>query len=132
MIDWQEGMSKYPAILIAGPTASGKSQLALDIAEKVDGVIVNADSMQVYEDLRVLTARPSENDLETAPHALYGFVPGHTPYSAGRFAQDAEKVIDKMIASTGMKDLREHIVTRKIITPTGWQDANAAARASCT
>ena len=99
MIDWQEGMSKYRAILIAGPTASGKSQLALDIAEKVDGVIVNADSMQVYEDLQVLTARPSINDLETAPHALYGFVPGDTPYSAGKFAQDAEKVIAECVES---------------------------------
>ncbi len=90
-------MSKYRAILIAGPTASGKSQLALDIAEKVDGVIINADSMQVYEDLRVLTARPSDTDLATATHALYGFVPGHTPYSAGRFAQDAEKVIAECV-----------------------------------
>ena len=90
-------MSKYRAILIAGPTASGKSQLALDIAEKVDGVIVNADSMQVYEDLRVLTARPSETDLAAAPHALYGFVPGQTPYSAGKFAEDAEKVIAECV-----------------------------------
>ncbi|MEM9355529.1 MAG: tRNA (adenosine(37)-N6)-dimethylallyltransferase MiaA [Pseudomonadota bacterium] len=90
-------MSKYRAILIAGPTASGKSQLALDIAEKVDGVIVNADSMQVYEDLQVLTARPDAKDLNSATHALYGFVPGHTPYSAGQFAQDAENVIAECV-----------------------------------
>lgn len=86
-------MAKYRAILIAGPTASGKSQLALEIADKINGVIINADSMQVYEDLQVLTARPSEADLATAPHALYGFVSGSTAYSAGRFAQDAERVI---------------------------------------
>ena len=86
-------MAKYRAILIAGPTASGKSQLALDIAEKINGVIVNADSMQVYEDLRVLTARPSDQDLALASHALYGFVSGGTAYSAGRYAVDAERVI---------------------------------------
>ena len=86
-------MSNYRAILIAGPTASGKSQLALDIAEKINGVIVNADSMQVYSDLQVLTARPPASDLALAPHALYGFVPGDTAYSAGRYTQDAERVI---------------------------------------
>jgi tRNA dimethylallyltransferase len=62
------------AILIAGPTASGKSALALAVAERVGGVVVNADSMQVYRELAILTARPSEADLARAPHALYGFV----------------------------------------------------------
>ncbi|MBU2191041.1 MAG: (d)CMP kinase, partial [Alphaproteobacteria bacterium] len=62
------------AILIAGPTASGKSGLALDLAEKLGGVIVNTDSMQVYSVLRVLTARPGAADLARAPHLLYGHV----------------------------------------------------------
>ena len=62
-------------ILLAGPTASGKSRLALEIAAKHDGVIVNADSMQVYGELRVLTARPSAEDEASAPHRLYGHVP---------------------------------------------------------
>ncbi|MDH3581852.1 MAG: tRNA (adenosine(37)-N6)-dimethylallyltransferase MiaA [Hyphomicrobiales bacterium] len=90
-------MSKYRAILIAGPTASGKSQLALDIAEKINGIIVNADSMQVYEDLSILTARPSSADLAHAPHALYGFVPGDRPYSVGQYVHDAERVIGECL-----------------------------------
>ena len=59
-------------MLIAGPTASGKSALALRVAEKLGGVIVNADSMQVYRDLRVITARPAPEEEARAPHRLYG------------------------------------------------------------
>jgi hypothetical protein len=62
-------------ILIAGPTASGKSALAMAIAEQIGGTIVNADSMQVYRELRILTARPTPADEARVPHALYGFVP---------------------------------------------------------
>lgn len=80
-------------MLIAGPTASGKSGLALALAERLGGVVINADSMQVYRDLRVLTARPSVEDEARAPHALYGFVPAHEAYSAGRFAADAARAI---------------------------------------
>ena len=64
-----------PAILVAGPTASGKSALALALAERIGGVVINADSMQVYRELRVITARPSDEDLARAPHALYGVRP---------------------------------------------------------
>jgi len=81
------------AILIAGPTASGKSGLALRLAEQVGGVIINADSMQVYRELRILTARPAPKDETRAPHALYGFVGGAEPYSAGRYAVDAARAI---------------------------------------
>src|SRR5690606_24928541 len=80
-------------ILIAGPTASGKSALALDLAERLDGAVVNADSMQVYRDLHVLTARPSAADAARAPHLLYGHVDGADAYSAGRFLADAAEVI---------------------------------------
>src|SRR6476660_811604 len=59
-------------ILIAGPTASGKSGLALTLAERLGGVVINADSMQVYRDLRIITARPSPQDEARAPHRLYG------------------------------------------------------------
>ncbi|MFW2544481.1 tRNA (adenosine(37)-N6)-dimethylallyltransferase MiaA [Primorskyibacter sp. 2E107] len=70
-------------VLIAGPTASGKSALALALAELQGGVIVNADAIQVYENWRILTARPSAEDENRAPHALYGHVAGDTPYSVG-------------------------------------------------
>ena len=77
------------AILIAGPTASGKSALALAIAERVGGVIINADSMQVYRELRILSARPTPEEEARVPHKLYGFVPAGEAYSAGRFVRDA-------------------------------------------
>ena len=86
-------MSAPRAILIAGPTASGKSGLALAMAERLGGVVINADSMQVYRELRILTARPTVEDEQRAPHALYGFVPGGEAYSAGRYAIDVARAI---------------------------------------
>jgi tRNA dimethylallyltransferase len=80
-------------ILIAGPTASGKSGFALALAERLGGVVINADSMQVYRELRILTARPTVADEARAPHALYGFVSGAQAYSAGRYAADAAQAI---------------------------------------
>jgi tRNA dimethylallyltransferase len=80
-------------ILIAGPTASGKSALALALAERLGGTVINADSMQVYRELRILTARPTVEDEARAPHALYGFVSGAEAYSAGRYAADAARAI---------------------------------------
>lgn len=82
------------AILIAGPTASGKSALALDLAERRGGVIVNTDSMQGYSVLDVLTARPEAADLARAPHFLYGHVHPATPYSTGAWLRDVRKLID--------------------------------------
>jgi tRNA dimethylallyltransferase len=76
-------------ILIAGPTASGKSALALDLAAKYGGVIINADSMQVYRDLRIITARPSPEDETRAPHRLYGHVDAAENYSVGRWFGEA-------------------------------------------
>jgi tRNA dimethylallyltransferase len=86
-------MSAARAILIAGPTASGKSGLALSLAERLGGTVINADSMQVYRELRILTARPSPTDERRVPHALYGFVTGAEAYSAGRYAVDAASAI---------------------------------------
>lgn len=82
---WRPAGMLENAILIAGPTASGKSKLALDLARREGGTIVNADSMQVYSILRVLTARPSEGDMEAVPHALYGHVHPSEAYSTGRW-----------------------------------------------
>ena len=76
-------------ILIAGPTASGKSALALELAEKLDGAIVNADSMQVYRDLRIITARPSADEERRAPHRLYGHVDAAENYSVGRWCSES-------------------------------------------
>src|SRR5690606_39126498 len=76
------------AILIAGPTASGKSALALSLARQTNGVVVNTDSMQVYAVLRLLTARPDDADLAAAPHHLYGHVDPRANYSTGRWVDD--------------------------------------------
>ena len=80
-------------VLIAGPTASGKSELALRIAEAQGGVVINADAIQVYSDWRVLTARPSAEDEIRAPHALYGHVAGDVPYSVGDWLRDVEPLL---------------------------------------
>ena len=69
------GAVQPAAILVAGPTASGKSALALDLAERIGGVVINADSMQVYGELRIITARPTQADLARVPHELYGVRP---------------------------------------------------------
>ena len=77
--------ARPPVVVVAGPTASGKSALALDIAEAFGGVIVNADAMQVYRELEILTARPDAAALGRAPHRLYGVLPGAEVCSAGRW-----------------------------------------------
>jgi len=76
-------------ILIAGPTASGKSALALELAAKLGGVIINADSMQVYRDLRIITARPTPDEERRVPHRLYGHVDAAENYSVGRWFGEA-------------------------------------------
>lgn len=92
-------MSSPTVVLIAGPTASGKSALALAVAERYRGVVINADSMQVYRDLRVLTARPSEADEARAPHRLFGHVDGADAYSVGRYVSDAAQAVSDATAS---------------------------------
>ena len=82
------------AVIVAGPTASGKSALALDLAEAFDGLVINADSMQVYRGLRVLTARPDKAATERAPHALYGVLAPDDPCSAGRWRKMALRQIE--------------------------------------
>src|SRR3982074_2895660 len=81
------------ALLIAGPTASGKSALALALAEKLHGAVINADSMQVYRDLRIITARPSPAEEARVPHRLYGHVDAAQDYSVGRWLVDAQAAL---------------------------------------
>jgi tRNA dimethylallyltransferase len=80
-------------VLIAGPTASGKSALALHIARAQGGVVVNADALQVYGGWRILTARPDDAELVQAPHALYGHVPFDAPYSTGHWLRDVAPLL---------------------------------------
>jgi len=82
------------AVLIAGPTASGKSALALEIAERLGGIVVNTDAMQVYDVLRVVTARPGPEEEERVPHELYGFVPPSVRFSTGRWLAAVQGVIN--------------------------------------
>lgn len=87
--------SKQRAVLIAGPTACGKSGLALRIAEREGGVIINTDSMQIYSVLDVLTARPQAEELKRAPHFLYGYVDPGQPYSTGAWLSDVRELTGK-------------------------------------
>lgn len=82
------------AVLIAGPTASGKSALALELALSVGGIVINADSMQVYRDLRVITARPTPEEESRVPHRLYGHVDAAVNFSAGAWVADAAKMLE--------------------------------------
>jgi tRNA dimethylallyltransferase len=81
------------AVLIAGPTASGKSALALTLARKTGGIIINTDSMQVYRDLKVITARPTPDEEALVPHRLYGHVDAGVNFSAGAWVADAAIVL---------------------------------------
>ncbi|MDD1534929.1 MULTISPECIES: tRNA (adenosine(37)-N6)-dimethylallyltransferase MiaA [unclassified Bradyrhizobium] len=83
------------AVLIAGPTASGKSALALELALASGGIVVNADSMQVYRDLRIITARPTQDEEARVPHRLYGHVDAAVNFSAGAWVADAAKALDE-------------------------------------
>ena len=91
-------MRRPDAILIAGPTASGKSALALALAEKLGGTIVNANSMQVYRDLRVITARPTPEEERCVPHRLYGHVDAAINYSTGQWLRDVSEVLAELKA----------------------------------
>ncbi len=83
-----------PIIILTGPTASGKSAFALSLAQNSGGVIINADSQQLYKDLSVLTARPSPEDEAAAPHKLYGLLPAHEACSVGGWLNLARMEID--------------------------------------
>ncbi len=86
------------ALLIAGPTASGKSALAIRLAQATGGVVVNADSMQVYADLRIITARPSLEEEASAPHRLFGHVDGSVNFSVGKWVEEARILLAELAA----------------------------------
>jgi tRNA dimethylallyltransferase len=88
-------MGRPAAILIAGPTASGKSALGLRIARAFGGTVINTDSMQVYADLRVLSARPTREEEALAPHRLYGNVDGAVNFSVGHFQRQAAAILSE-------------------------------------
>ena len=121
-------MPRPDAILITGPTASGKSQRAIALAEAHGGVVINADSMQVYRELRVLSARPSAEDEAAAPHRLYGHVGAATRYSVGHWLADAAATLAEargtgrlpvFVGGTGLyfKALTEGLVSIPPIPP---------------
>jgi tRNA dimethylallyltransferase len=86
------------AVLIAGPTASGKSAFALELAQATGGAIINADSMQVYRDLRIVTARPTMDEETRLPHRLYGHVDAAVNFSAGHWVADVASVLAELRA----------------------------------
>jgi tRNA dimethylallyltransferase len=116
------------AVLIAGPTASGKSRLAVELARRLGGIVINADSMQVYGELRILSARPSAEEESAVPHRLYGHVAAGERYSVGRWLVDVGKVMEEargdqaipvIVGGTGLyfKALTEGLATVPPIPP---------------
>ena len=104
-----DGQTKI--VVIGGPTAGGKSEIALQIAREFGGAVINADSMQVYQELRILTARPDDAALAAAPHRLYGVLPARERCSAGRWrrmaldeiaAADAAGLLPVAVGGTGL------------------------------
>jgi tRNA dimethylallyltransferase len=95
----KNGIGRKPVVLIAGPTASGKSGVALELAQAKAGVIINADALQVYRELRILSARPTAEEERQAPHRLYGMVPASQAYSVGLWLDSARRAIEEAWAS---------------------------------
>lgn len=95
------GISRERPILIAGPTASGKSALALELAARDGRVVVNADALQVYGCWRILTARPSAADEAALPHVLYGHVGREDPYSVGHWLREVRALLDRPVVIVG-------------------------------
>ena len=82
-----------PIVFIAGPTASGKSAWAIELAKTFNGEIINADAMQVYEDLQILSARPTFSEMQGVPHHLFGHIAGNIRYSTGQWLREVQPVI---------------------------------------
>ena len=96
-----KGISREAPVLLAGPTASGKSALALDLAARDGRVVVNADALQVYANWRILTARPSPEDEAAVPHALYGHVGRDGTWSAGHWLRAVAGLLDRPVVIVG-------------------------------
>ena len=107
-----EGISREAPVLIAGPTASGKSALAMELAARDDRLIVNADALQVYANWRLLTARPSPADEATLPHALYGHIARDQPYSVGHWLREVAPLLCRPAVIVGGTGLNFNALTR--------------------
>jgi tRNA dimethylallyltransferase len=108
-------ISREAPVLIAGPTASGKSTLAMDIAARDGRVIVNADALQVYENWRILTARPSPADEAALPHALYGHVARDQTYSVGHWLREVSSFLNRPVVVVGGTGLNFTALTRGLV-----------------
>ncbi|MCU0827977.1 MAG: tRNA (adenosine(37)-N6)-dimethylallyltransferase MiaA [Tabrizicola sp.] len=107
-----DSLSREAPILIAGPTASGKSALAMDLAARDGRLIVNADALQVYDNWRILTARPSAADEAALPHALYGHIARDQPYSVGHWLREVAPLLSRPVVIVGGTGLNFTALTR--------------------
>ncbi|MFO1202750.1 MAG: tRNA (adenosine(37)-N6)-dimethylallyltransferase MiaA [Tabrizicola sp.] len=107
-----DSISREAPVLIAGPTASGKSALAMEIAARDGRTIVNADALQVYGNWRILTARPGPADETALPHALYGHVPKSVAYSVGHWLRDLAPLLNRPLVIVGGTGLNFNALTR--------------------
>ena len=107
-----DSISREAPILIAGPTASGKSALAMELAARDSRIIVNADALQVYDTWRILTARPSLQDEATLPHALYGHVGHDQTYSVGHWLREVKPLLNSAVVVVGGTGLNFTALTR--------------------
>ncbi|MFC3087160.1 tRNA (adenosine(37)-N6)-dimethylallyltransferase MiaA [Tabrizicola soli] len=107
-----DDISREAPVLIAGPTASGKSALAMELAARDGRLIVNADALQVYENWRILTARPSLADEAALPHALYGHVARDAPYSVGHWLREVAPLLARPVVVVGGTGLNFNALTR--------------------
>jgi tRNA dimethylallyltransferase len=107
-----DGISREAPVLISGPTASGKSALAMQLAARDNRLIVNADALQVYENWRILTARPSPADEAALPHALYGHVGRKQPYSVGHWLREVTPLLARPVVIVGGTGLNFNALTR--------------------
>lgn len=107
-----DSVTREAPVLIAGPTASGKSALAMELAARDGRLIVNADALQVYANWRVLTARPSPADEAALPHALYGHVPREVAYSVGHWLREVAPLLSQPVVIVGGTGLNFNALTR--------------------
>lgn len=128
-----ESISREAPVLIAGPTASGKSALAMELAARDGRLIVNADALQVYDNWRILTARPSAEDEAALPHALYGHAPRDAAYSVGHWLRDVKPLLDQSVVIVGGTGLNFNALTKGLapipdIAPEVRMEANRRIR----
>ena len=90
-------MNKQKVIVICGPTASGKTALSIELAQKINGEIISSDSMQIYKDMDIGTAKPTKEEMQNIKHYLIDFVEPNQRYSVAEFKKDAEKAIEEIL-----------------------------------